>query len=450
MTLETILHSDELPSIKRTLRLVWMLSVPSILAQITSVLMQYIDAAMVGNLGADASASIGLVSTSMWLVYGLSNAAATGFSVQAAQFIGAGDEHNSRQTVRSGVVTVALFSLLVAASGALISFRLPRLLGAEESIQKYASQYFFIFSLSVPVMMTSHLCLLLIQASGNMKLSGALSACTCVLDVLFNALFIYVLGLGVAGAALGTAAAELIVAIPAVSYTLFYAPKLKLQSGGSWRPQPETLRPALKIGLPMAFEQTFFDAAYILGTKIIAPLGNVALAANAFGVTAESLCYMPGYGISMAAGTLSAQSVGAGRSDLAKRFSWSAVALGMLVMTTTAVLMFFACPYIFAFFTRDQAVRDLGVRVLRIEVFAEPFFAASIVCQGALRGLGDTLVPAVLNLTSMWGVRLVLMLLLCRNYGLTGAWIAMAAELLVRGIIFLFRLRLQKFQNMIK
>ena len=140
----------------------------------------------------------------------------------------------------------------------------------------------------------------------------------------------------------------------------------------------------------------------------MAPLGTVAVAANSLAVTAEGFCYMPGYGIGSAATTLVGQSIGAQRLDLAKRFARLSTALGVAVMSCMGVVMFLAAPWMFTLLTPDPAIRELGAYVLRIEAFAEPLFAASIVAAGALRGAGDTLVPCVMNLVSMWGVRLTM------------------------------------------
>ena len=94
----------------------------------------------------------------------------------------------------------------------------------------------------------------------------------------------------------------------------------------------------------------------------------------------------------------------------------------------------------FRMLTPDPEVRALGAQVLRIEAFAEPLFAVSIVAAGALRGAGDTLVPSILNLVSMWGVRITLATLLAPRMGLAGVWLAMCLELCARGILFLIRL----------
>lgn len=194
------------------------------------------------------------------------------------------------------------------------------------------------------------------------------------------------------------------------------------------------------IALPIAFEHIVLCGAQVAQTHITAPLGTTAIAANTLAVTAESLCYMPGYGVGTAATTLVGQSLGAGKRKLAKRYAWLSVGLGVGIMSVMGVLMFLFSPYMFAMLTPDEQVRLLGTHILRIEAFAEPLYAASIVAAGALRGAGDTRVPSILNLVSMWGVRITAAALLAPRVGLRGVWLAMCGELCVRGMLFLIRL----------
>ena len=132
--------------------------------------------------------------------------------------------------------------------------------------------------------------------------------------------------------------------------------------------------------------------------------------------------------------------MGAGRRDLAREFARLTTWLGMATMGAAGAVMFFIAPWVFSLLTPDPAVRELGVAVLRVELIAEPLFGASIVAAGALRGAGDTLVPAVINLGSMWVVRVTAAALLAPRLGLMGVWVAMCGELCVRGALFLVRL----------
>lgn len=428
------------------IKIVWSLSVPGILAQISSIVMQYIDAAMVGSLGAAASASIGLVASSTWLLGGLVMACSSGFSVQIAQAVGAGSNQRARNILRQAIIFCALFSLILAALGVSAAGFIPSWLGGGEEIRKDASVYFLVFALCLPVMQMNSLMGNSLECSGNMRVPGILNALMCLMDVIFNFLFIKIMGLGVCGAALGTACAETLCAVLMIYFTCIKSPVLSLRSRkfkdreASWRMHRECVSRAAKISLPMALEQAALSGAMVMTTRIISPLGTTALAANSFAVTAEALCYMPGYGIGHAATTLVGQSFGARRNDLAKRFAWVSVLAGMTIMGVMGVAMYFLCPAVFSFLTPDNEVRALGTQVLRIELWAEPLFGASIICSGALRGAGDTLIPGIMNLMSIWGVRLTTAFFLTKTMGLKGAWIAMCVELCFRGAIFLIRL----------
>ena len=209
---------------------------------------------------------------------------------------------------------------------------------------------------------------------------------------------------------------------------------------GLFNVQWSYVRNAIKISVPMAVQNILMSGAQIVSTTIVAPLGNVAIAANTFAITAESLCYMPGYGIGEAATTLVGQSIGAARKELCRSFARLSVGSGMVVMALMGCIMYILAPELMGLMTPVDAIRDLGATCLRIEAFAEPFFAASIVTYSVCVGAGDTIKPAIINLCSMWLVRLTMAAVLARSYGLQGVWTAMAIELTLRGMMFLVRL----------
>lgn len=443
-------------TLKQQLQLTLSLSAPAILAQLSSIIMQYIDASMVGSLGANDSASIGLVSTSMWLMGGLLSAAALGFTVQVAHLIGANKNADARSVLRQSIVSCILFSVILAILGSAISWELPQWLGGHETIHENASVYFLILTLFLPFLEIEMLAGGMLRSSGNMKVPGLLNVLMCVLDVIFNFLLIFPtrdamvmghlihipgMGLGVKGAALGTVLAEVITCALMLYFLLDRSRELKLAgTSGSFKPTRICLKKAYKISLPIALQSVMMCGAYIATTIIVAPLGSVALAANSFAITAESLCYMPGYGFSEAATTLVGQSTGAERQDLCKRFAHITVILGVVSMSLLGLLMYTFAPQMMAIMSPVQDIVDLGAQCLRIEAWAEPLYGASIVCYGVMVGAGDTLVPSTMNLGSMWVVRITLAAVLAPTYGLIGVWTAMCIELCVRGTIFLLRL----------
>ncbi len=420
--------------------LILKLALPAILAQISSIVMQYIDASMVGRLGAAGSASIGLVSSSTWLFGGVNMAIVTGFSVQVAQAIGANDEKHARNVMRQSYFVCVGLSVILAVLAALIAKPLPVILGGNADITADATKYFLVYGLSLPFVELTTLSGAMLQATGNMRVPSLLHVMMCFWDVVFNWLFIYGLGLGVMGAALGTASAETLTAVFMMYFQLVKSPVLKLRAGEKTVFERGVLKRAAVISVPIVFEQVITTGAQVMSTRIIAPLGTVAIAANSFGVTAEALCYMPGYGISSAATTLIGQSIGAKRTDLTKRLGWMATVLGMSIMALTGAAMFAAAPFVLAILSTDADVVALATSCLRIELLAEPLFAASIVANGVFRGAGKTLAPSLINFISMWGIRVTLSLVLTKSMGLQGAWIAMAVQLSFLGIAFLIKL----------
>lgn len=418
--------------------------------------MQYIDAAMVGRLGADDSAAIGLVSTSLWLFWGICSAMTSGYSVQVAHKTGARDNEGARKVLRQGIVATLIFSTLTAVVGIAIAWPLPGWLGGSEAINGKASLYFVIFVAALPILSLNYLAGGMLRCVGNMKIPSLLSGLMCLLDCVFNFLLIFPshhyniagfditvpgAGLGVAGAALGTVAAEIICAALMMYFACVRQPELRIfRAKGSYRLSRDITRKAASISTPMTLEHAVICGAQIAITMIVAPLGVVAIAANAFAVTAESVCYMPGYGIGDAATALTGQSHGAGRPQLMRQFGYTSVGLGMLLMTLTGILMYLLAPEIMGVITPVESIRALGAECLRIEAWAEPMFAASIVAYGVFVGVGHTKLPAVMNFGSIWLVRVPLAWLLAGSMGLLGVWLAMCIELIFRGAIFLLRL----------
>ena len=433
---------------REKLNLIVQLSIPSILAQLSATVMFFIDASMVGHLGAKASASIGIVESTGWLMGGLASAVNMGFSVQVAHFIGANDFEGARRVLRQSLICSLVWSILLSITCLAISPFLPYWLGGSAEIASDASLYFAIIGLCGIFFQMEGLAGSMLKCSGNMKVPSMLNIGMCVMDVVFNYLFIYILDLGVMGAAMGTGLAELVTAILMLYFLLVKSDMLHLKGRpGSFRPKSDTIGTAFKIGAPMGLQHMLMGGAYVVSTYIVAPLGTVAIAAHSLAITVESLCYMPGYGIAEAATTLVGQGIGAGQRTLTRSFAHLSVGLGIIVMTLMGILMWIFAPQLMTLMSPVDEVIAVGTSVLRIEAWAEPLFAAAIVCNGVFVGAGDTLKPAIMNLLSMWGVRLTLAWYLAKDYGLKGVWMAMATELTFRGIIFLWRLFVGKWNQ---
>jgi len=448
-------------TVREQVRLTAKLSVPAIMTQISFILVQYIDASMVGHLGAAASASVGLMSTSTWLLGGLCECMVSGFSVLVAHRIGANRNDDAKNILRQSFTVCLSWAVLLSFFGMMISDYLPIWLNGSDEIAPLSSKYFFIFAAGIPFFQLDYLSASMLRSSGNIKVPSILNVIMCILDVVFNFLLIYpkrqfnVLGfnliipgadLGVSGAALGSVLAFVTTSGIMTWYLVCRSKELKIKGEeGSFRPTRENLQKALKISVPIGFERFVMCLAAIIVTAVIAPFGNVSIAADTFAITIEGLCYMPGYGIADAASTLVGQCVGAGRKLLARSFAKITVISSMIVLTVMAVIMFVCAPMMFSLMTENQEIVELGTVILRIEAFAEPFFGAAIVCYSVFVGAGNSLLPNIVNMVSMWFIRIPLVMFVAQSYGLVGVWVAMCFELIIRGTVFLFFLRSPKW-----
>ncbi len=455
--MDNLRNGDKLSGTQQ-LKLALHLSWPAIMAQLSSIVMQYIDASMVGRLGSSQSAAIGLVASTTWLFMDLTLALTIGFNILVAQHLGAKDNTSARSIMRQGLALTLGFSLILMSFAAALSPILPRWLRADPVIWADASAYFLIFALFLPILQLNTISAGMLRASGNMKVPGICMVLMCTLDVVFNALLIFPSGtitlgifslpgfdLGVTGAALGTALAETVSALFLSVYLLRRSPELRLRRGEKLVFSAEQILHSLRISLPVAAEMLVLATARIATTWITAPLGTIAVAANSFAITVEALCYMPGYGIQSAASTLVGQSIGAKRKDLTYPLARLTVFLGMGVMTVSGLLMYIFAPQMMSLLSPDPAVVALGIAVLRIEAFAEPFFAAYLVTAGVFQGAGNTLSATVITAASMWIIRVPLSALLAPRFGLHGVWLAMALQLTVCGLLFLLRLHRRRW-----
>lgn len=426
-------------SSKEQLMLILTLSWPAILAMMSTNIMELIDAGMVGSLGGHASASIGLVASSTWLINGICSGFIYGFSVQTAQSIGAKQFDHARNLCRQGLVTILTVGITISLIGLFISPNVPIWLGGEAELIHDASAYLAIFCMTLPFGLLNSWAVQMLQSAGNTKLPGITMMVMCLFDVLFNYLFIFVLNLGVMGAALGTSSATICSSLFLAWQVLFKEPILK--GAFHFHFTKHSIQQAIRIGVPISLEQVVMGSSHVMFTRIVAPAGTVGIAANSFAITVEGLCYMPGYGIASAATSIIGQCVGADRKRLTHDLGWRIVRIGVGAMTCSGVLMFVCAPFFMNLLTPVPEIASLGATILRIEAFAEPMYGASIVVTGILRGKGDTLWPAILNLVSVWCVRIPLAMILFGQYGVVGAWISMAVELNVRGLLFLWRMK---------
>jgi putative MATE family efflux protein len=436
---------------------IFALAWPVILDQSFNTMVQYVDSAMVGSLGAVATAAVGANSSTIWLVHGMMYAFGAAFAVFAARQIGAGDKEEVHHTVRQALLTIVAFSIVVTTFMHSIAHKLPLWIGVSAEVAPDAATYISYIAKAYPFTITFAFLANMIRSSGDTRSPLISNIITNVANIIGNFFLIYpsrtikifnqqinIYGanLGVEGAAIATALATALSALILLSVLLFKDSPIKTPLFGvSWRVDWPLINRVFKLGVPLALERATLNVGQIVLTVLVTRIGTTALAAHHLAITAETITFMPASGFSMAATALVAQSLGAKRKDLALDYAKRSLTWGIMLMSATGAIMFIFSRQLMSFFTSDVAVITLGSRVLRIEAFAEPFFAMSIVGSGILRGAGDTKWPFINSLIGMWIVRLIpaTILIYFFNFGLEAAWLCMVADLVVRGLLNFYR-----------
>ena len=417
---------DVLDTSRSKSSIIWALAWPAILEQVLQVMVNYVDSAMVGRLGAEATASISLNISTIWLVNGFMNSIAIGFAILMAHAIGSRHTDRAEHIIRQAILTEAVLGLLQAILVSLISLALPTWMGADPAIRQSSTDYLFFIALGY--LSTQ----LMIGVSTLLRLSGdtctplLLNGLNNVLNIVCNLFFIFDkfhlgntivhgLGFGVAGAAMATSLAATITAILLLCAISRKSRYVHLAWKASWHIDSHLEMQGFRLSVPIIFERCTLSLGQIVLTAMVTGLGITALAAHYLANTAEQLSFLPPSGFATAATTLVAQSL-------------------MLCMAT---LMFIFAPQLLSLFSADLAVITLGAFVLRIEAFGDPGLSMQQLVGGVLRGAGDTRMPFLISFLGMWVVRLPLAwgLIHFLHLGLEAVWIAMMADLAIRGIV---------------
>lgn len=441
------------------LSIMWRLAWPAIIEQILSTMVSYVDAAMVGALGKTASAAVSVNAAPMWLINGVLAGVATGYAVQVSHAVGAGDDEKAKAVIRQGVLASVFCGFAAFALYRSLAHFLPMWLGAVEPVLGQARSYLKIYTFCLIFEGGSAIFSAILRCMGNTKTPLILNTASNVINIILNFFFIYETravtffgntivipgaGMGVTGAALGTVFAWAFAGIVTLLVALRQGSRYTIHRGESFKPDKAIIKTAVKLGLPSAAERAMVNIGQVAMTGVVAAIDDgMSLAANNIATTAEGLCYLPAYGISAASTAMVGQSVGAENREDARAYGSLSAKLGFLLCIGTSICLFLFAHPLASLFNTDREVVAEAARMLKIVSVSEPFFALSIIYTGALRGARDVRFPMVVGLVAMWGVRIPLAPLLVFGFklGLAGVWIAMAADLILRGILCTLRWR---------
>ena len=425
---------------------------PTMLEQLLQTAVQYIDTAMVGSLGTQATAAVGATTTVNWLVGSSISALSIGFLSFIARACGAKDKPAARRAVTQAVLAVLVVGSLFTVLTVSLSRMVPVWMQVDESIRDLAGTYFFILYLPMLPRTASIIFGTALRAAGDTKTPMKVGVIVNILNVTLNFLLIYptrVLtiaglsftmpgaGLGVIGAAIASAVAFAWGGIH-ITIVLWRHPMVS-PKGAQLKPDMDILRPCLKVALPNMLQRFGTSLGYVAFASMINSLGEVATAAHTIANTVESAFYIPGYGMQTAAATLAGNAYGAKDNKRMKDLSSMFIPIEIGLMIISGASLFLAAPSLMRLFSSSEEVVHLGATVLRMVAVSEPFYGFSIIIEGMMQGVGKTRQPFVYNIAGMWGIRIVGTFICTQvlSFGLVSAWSCMIAHNLLLFVLFL-------------
>lgn len=427
---------------------IFSLAWPTMLEQLMQTAVQYIDTAMVGSLGTQATAAVGATSTVNWLVGSTISAVGVGFLAYVSRACGAGDKKRAGKAASQAVLSVLVLGIFFTAVTLGLSGQIPKWMQVDPSIRDLAAQYFFI--LYTPMLARTAIIIFgtLLRSAGDTKTPMRAGVLVNVVNVVLNFLLIYptreVWGLRVYGAGWGVLGAAVASAISFVVggiciTIVLWKHEVVSPRGQSLRPDWSVLKPCLRVALPNGLQRFGTSLGYVAFASMINSLGDVATAAHTIANTVESAFYIPGYGMQTAAATLAGNALGAGDNRRVKDLAKMNIFIEVILMILSGFLLFLFAPNMMSIFSRDPEVIFLGATVLRMVAVSEPFYGVSIIIEGMMQGMGNTVRPFLFSITGMWGVRIVGSFLCTQilGLGLVSAWGCMIAHNLTLFVMFL-------------
>ena len=420
---------------------------PTMLEETMHTAVQYVDTAMVGSLGTQATAAVGATSTVNWLIGSTVSAVGVGFLAYVSRACGAGDSKRAGKAASQAVLAVLLCGLLFTGLTLGLSGVIPKWMQVDPAIQDLASRYFFI--LYSPMLARAAIIIFgtLLRATGDTKTPMRVGLLVNSVNVVLNFLMIYptreILGVTVFGfgwGVLGAAAASAVAfVVGGITMTVaVWRHPLISPRGQSFKPDWSVLKPCLKVAIPNAFQRFGTSLGYVAFASMINSVGEVATAAHTIANTVESAFYIPGYGMQTAAATLAGNALGARDNRRIKDLARMILLIEVSLMIISGSLLFIFAPNMMGLFSKDPEVIRLGATVLRMVAVSEPFYGVSIIIEGMMQGMGNTLMPFVCSVSGMWGIRIVGTFVCTQllGMGLVSAWACMIGHNLALFVMF--------------
>lgn len=404
------------------------LAIPTVIEEIMSTLLQYVDTAMVGNLGENATASVSVTTTINWLVGSIPSAIGIAAVAMISRAVGSNNKKESKKISGQIFILTIFFGVILSAICLGLSPFIPIWMGAAKDIQKTASIYFAIISIPMIFRMINIVMGACIRATKNTKTPMIITLVENALNIILNYILIYVVGLGVIGAGIGSAISFTISGI--LMYIAYRRNDYIHFEFNTLKPDKVVIDECMKTAFPVMLTHSASCLGYVVFAGLVSSMGTTIFAAHSIAVSAEQIFYIAGYGFRSATSTMIGISIGENNENKFKAVKKTSVLITISMMFFSGLILYLVSLPLMDIFTSSNAVAVLGADMLKIVAFSEPFFGLMIVLEGIYYGLEKTKYVFIIETASMWGIRIVFTFLCVKiwNLGLQEVWFCMIAD----------------------
>lgn len=437
LSAEDVVSDDRAEIRKRIVNL----ALPALAEMTLMTLVSMADMIMVGRLGPWAITAVGLSNQPMFVAMSVFMSLNVGATALVARSIGAQKHEDAFRAARQALVIAIFMGAVLGVLGIAFGGDILAAMGAEPDALVPGTQYLRIVAAGLFFQGATVSLGASLRGAGDTKTPMSVNLVANIVNVIGNYLLIFghsgFPAFGVVGAAIATLLSRIVAFVLIMRKVFGHHGAIKMSVTDSFRLDKETVGRIMKVGFPAAIEQLVMRSGQMVFARIVSSFGTAVYAAHQVALNVEGLSFTPPQSFQTACTALTGQSLGAGRPERAMKVGQEGRRLGVIGALITGSILFFLGRYVVLLYTDDPGVISLSSSALRIIAFAQPFMATNFVLAGALRGAGDTKWTLYITMAGVWGVRVVLAYLLAvkLNMGLTGAWIAMAADMTTRAVL---------------
>ena len=416
---------------------------PAIVEMVMYMLIGVVDIAIVGRLGPEALAAVSLGAEIFFAIILLLEALAIGSTILVAQGKGANRQASIDQIIAHTMIMALTLGLAAAFLGLGYSSQLLNLFSVEASVYQQAYSYLMITFKIAPLALILYMVHALFRGYGRTDIPMIIAVITNIFNVVGDYVLVYgkwgFPSLGVSGAAWATAGAHILGFVIAMWFLLSGKGGISLKLSSLFHLKPKVFTSIVRLGFPTMMEQLFQTVSHLISIYLLVYMGTLVFACHQVAITVESISYMPGFGLAIAATTLVGQAVGARDKKALSEAARGCLEFAILLMGFFGVI-FALIPYqVAAIFSNDAEVINLSAWLIRLASLEQITVAISMVIGGALKGSGDTRTPFLISLFFTWIFRLPLIYLIIRvlHWGITLVWLVFILDWFFKTVIYL-------------